>query len=253
MEGKVVFVTGGGRGIGRAIAHGFGREGARVAVAARTLSDVESVAAEITSAGGAALALQCDITDEQAVQQATAKTLEAFGRIDVLVNNAGVGSLRPIHGISRESWDRVIAVNLTGSFLCTKHVWKTMQAQRDGCVINVNSLAGRRGVANLAAYCASKWGQIGLTLSAADEGRQFGIRVNAIAPGKGDTDFRKAIAEDKSRILTAEDHVGVCLFLASDAARYITGQVIELDWFGPENGHPVGSSPAADRRGSHHR
>jgi NAD(P)-dependent dehydrogenase (short-subunit alcohol dehydrogenase family) len=140
--------------------------------------------------------------------------------------------MRPIHGTPLATWQKVLDVNLTGTFLCTKHAWKAMQTQGGGSIINISSMAGTRGVALLTAYSASKWGQIGLTLSAAEEGKPHGIRVNAIAPGKGDTAIRANITEDKSKILTAEDHVGVGVFLASDESRYITGQVIEIDWFG---------------------
>ncbi|MCS7062418.1 MAG: SDR family oxidoreductase, partial [Anaerolineae bacterium] len=150
--------------------------------------------------------------------------------------NAGIGAARPLHGTPLATWERLLAVNLTGTFLPTKHVWKTMQAQGGGSIINISSLAGTRGMALLTAYSASKWGQIGLTLSAAEEGKPYCIRVNAVAPGKGDTSMRAAIVEDKSKLLRAEDHVGVCVFLASDESRYITGQVIEIDFFG-ESGH----------------
>ncbi|MBL8055066.1 MAG: SDR family oxidoreductase [Anaerolineales bacterium] len=231
LAGKCALITGGGRGIGRAVALGFAREGAAVAVAARTPAEVEQTAAEVRALGRVALPLVCDVSDEAAVKAALQAALAEFGRLDVLVNNAGVGSVRPIHGLTRASWDHALAVNLTGTFLCTKHAWKAMQRQGGGAIVNIASLAGRRGVAHMAAYSASKWGQIGFTLSAAEEGKPLGIRVNAVAPGKGDTAMRAAVVEDKSRLLKAEDHVGVCVFLASDEARYITGQVIEVDYF----------------------
>jgi 3-oxoacyl-[acyl-carrier protein] reductase len=230
---KVAFITGGGRGIGRAVALGFAREGARVVIAARTLAEVEAVAAEIGEIGRSALALACDVSDEGQVKAAVARALERFGRVDVLVNNAGIGLARPIFGTSRLNWDRALAVNLTGTFLCTKHVWKPMVAQGSGSIINIASLAGTRGMPMMGAYAASKWGQIGFTLVTAEEGKPHHIRANAVAPGKGDTAIRAAVIEDKTRMLTADDHVGVCAFLASDESRYITGQVIEIDWFGP--------------------
>jgi len=238
LQNRVALITGGGRGIGRAIALGFAAEGAHVVVAARTALEVEAVAEEVRQMGGEALALACDVADEAQVKASVAATAARFGRLDVLVNNAGVSSLRPLHGIPLASWERTLAVNLTGTFLFTKHAWKRMQANTPsgGSIINVSSLGGRRGYPLLAAYCASKWGQIGLTLAAAEEGKPHNIRVNAIAPGKGDTAFRAQIKEDKTRLLRAEDHVGVCIFLASDEARYITGQVVELEWFGPEPG-----------------
>jgi len=231
LQDKFAFITGGGRGIGRALGLGFAREGATVALAASSQAQAEKAAEEVRALGRPALALVCDVTDEAAVQAALQRALAEFGRLDVLVNNAGLGSMRPIHGITRSSWEQAIAVNLTGTFLCTKHVWKPMQKQGGGAILNISSLVGRRGTAHMAAYAASKWGQIGFTLSAAEEGKPYAIRVNAVAPGKGDTAMRAPIAEDKTKILRAEDHVGVCVFLASDEARYITGQVVEIDFF----------------------
>jgi 3-oxoacyl-[acyl-carrier protein] reductase len=231
LHNKIAFITGGGRGIGRAVALGYAREGAHVVVAARTGSEVEAVADEVRALGQRALAVPCDVTDEAQVKTAISAALAEFGRVDVLVNNAGIGNVRPIHGLTLLNWNRVLAVNLTGTFLCTKHVWQTMQTQGEGVILNIASLAGTRGVALMSAYAASKWGQIGFTLSAAEEGKAHNIRVNAVAPGKGDTAMRAAVTEDKTQMLKAEDHVGVCVFLASAEARYITGQVIEIDYF----------------------
>jgi len=234
LQNKISFITGGGRGIGRALALGFAQEGAHVTLAARTQAEVEAVAEEVRALGQRALPVVCDVSNEEQVKAAVQAALAEFGRLDVLVNNAGIGAMRPIHGTPLATWQRVLDVNLTGTFLLTKHVWKTMQTQGGGSIINIASLAGTQGVAMLTAYSASKWGQIGFTLSAAEEGKPHSIRVNAIAPGKGDTAIRANITEDKNKILTAEDHVGVAVFLASDESRYITGQVIEIDWFGKE-------------------
>lgn len=232
LKGKVALITGGGRGIGRAIALGFAREGARVAIAARTRAEVEAVAAEIEAElGMAALALTCDIVEEEQVKNLVQAVLASFGQVDILVNNAGIGVARPVYGMTRLNWDRALAVNLTGTFLCTKHVWKPMVAAGGGSILNISSLAGTRGMPMLSAYAASKWGQIGFTLSVAEEGKPVNIRVNALAPGKGDTAIRAAVTEDKTRLLRAEDHVGAAIFLASDEARYVTGQVLELDYF----------------------
>ncbi len=237
LNEKIAVITGAGRGIGRALALGLAREGAHLALLARTESEIQAVAEQVRALGRRALPLVCDVTSEDQVKAAVKQTLAEFDRIDVLVNNAGVGAVRPLHGTPLATWERLLAVNLTGTFLPTKHVWKTMQAQGGGSIINISSLAGTRGLALLSAYSASKWGQIGLTLSAAEEGKPYRIRVNAVAPGKGNTTMRAAIVEDKSKLLQAEDHVGVCVFLASDEARYITGQVIEIDFFGEgENG-----------------
>lgn len=234
LTDRIAIVTGGGRGIGRAIALGYAREGAHIVLAARTQTEIDAVAEEIRALGRRALPLTCDVANEEQVKDTVARTLAEFGRVDILVNNAGIGSLRPIHGITLSAWERMLAVNLTGTFLFTKHVWKPMQKQGGGVIVNVASLGGRKGLPMQSAYAASKWGQIGFTLSAAEEGKPLNIRVNAIAPGRGDTAMRAAITEDKSQILKAEDHVGVCVFLASDEARFVTGQVIEIDFFGRE-------------------
>ncbi len=234
LEKKVAIITGGGRGIGRAVALGFAEEGADIVVCARTQEEIEGVAEEVRARGRRSLAVVCDVADEDQVKSLVAQTLEAFGRVDVLVNNAGVGNMRPVWAIPRKAFERVLAVKLIGTFLCTKHVWRPMRDRGGGSIINVSSLGGLRGYPLLAAYCASKWGQIGFTMACAEEGKRDNIRVNAIAPGKADTAFRAQIREDKSRMLKAEDHVGVCVFLASNESRYITGHVIPLEWFGPE-------------------
>jgi len=234
LTGKVAIITGGGRGIGRAVALAFADEGARVTVAARTTAEVEAVTRQIDARHGEALAVPCDVADEAQVRAMIRGTLEAFGRIDILVNNAGISTLRPVWGIPKASFDRTLAVNLVGTFLCTKHAWPILREAGGGSIINVSSMGGIRGYPMLSAYCASKWGQIGFTLACAEEGKPHRIRVNALAPGRADTAFRAQIKEDKSRMLKAEDHVGICVFLASDESVFVTGQVIALDWFGPE-------------------
>lgn len=239
LSGKTVLITGGSRGIGRACALQFAERGARVAIHfGSNRAAAEEALAQLPGEGH--IALQADIRDPAAVAGTVDHAVSSFGRLDVLVNNAGLGAVRPVPGTPLATWERMLAVNLTGTFLPTKHVWKLMQAQGGGSIINIASLAGRRGVALMSAYAASKWGQIGFTLSAAEEGKAHGIRVNAVAPGKGDTAMRAAVVEDKAKLLRAEDHIGVCVFLASDEARYITGQVVEIDWFG-KDGH--GSAP----------
>ena len=232
LAGKTAIITGGGRGIGRAIALGFAAEGANVVLAARTRTQIEMVAQEIQTCGGTCLPIVCDVANEQLVENLVEQTLAHFDRVDILVNNAGVGVARPIWGLSKESFESVIQTNLVGSFLCIKHVWRSMKAAGGGAIVNVASLAGIVGYPMLSAYCASKFGQIGLTKSCAEEGKPYNIRVNAIAPGKGDTAIRVNVTEDKTRMLTAEDHVGVCVFLASDESRFVTGQVIAIEWYG---------------------
>jgi len=234
LKNKVTIITGAGRGIGKAIALRFAQEGAHLVLAARTESDLNAVSKQIRSLGQQALVLPTDVTQEEQVKHLTKTTLETFGRIDILVNNAGLGSYRPIPGIHVSNWNQMIAINLTSTFLCTKHVWKAMAKQGGGSIINVSSLSGTRAYPLYAAYAASKWGQIGFTKTAAEDGKRANIRVNAIAPGKVDTAMRSAVDENKNQILKPEDCVGPVVFLASEDARYVTGQVIEIEWFGPE-------------------
>lgn len=194
LKDRIALITGGGRGIGRAIALGYAREGAHIVVAARTQAEVDIVADEIRALGQKALAITCDVAVEEQVKATLTRALDKFGRIDILVNNAGTGGgLRYIHALPLSNWERTLAVNLTGTFLCTKHVWQAMQKQGGGAIINVSSLGGRRGLPMQSAYSASKWGQIGFSLSAAEEGKPHNIRVNAIAPGRGDTAMRAQI------------------------------------------------------------
>jgi 3-oxoacyl-[acyl-carrier protein] reductase len=168
LEGKIAIVTGGGRGIGRAICLGFAREGAMVVVAARSIDQINSVANEICDQGGKAVPIECDVANEDMVKALVARTISELGRVHVLVNNAGIGTARPVWGLTRRAFEEVIQVNLVGSFLCTKHVWHPMREAGGGSIINVASLAGTIGYPMLSAYCASKWGQIGLNKSCAE-------------------------------------------------------------------------------------
>ena len=232
LKDKVAIITGGGRGIGKAIAIGFAKEGAKVIVVARTKNEIELAADEIKNSGGMCLSMTCDVSNEAEVKQMIEKCFDEFGRIDVLVNNAGVGHVRPVYSTPLESFEKILAVNLIGTFLCTKHVWQKMKSSGGGSIINISSLGGIVGYPYLSAYCASKWGQIGFSKSCAEEGKEDNIRVNVIAPGKADTGIRARIIEDKSKMLTAEDHVPLSIFLASDESKYLTGNVIPLEWFG---------------------
>ena len=234
LKDKVAIITGGGRGIGKAIAFGFANQGAHIVVAARTASEVTSVSERIQALGRESLGIVCDISNEDQVKSLIDVTIQRFGRIDVLINNAGIGSMRPVYATTLESFEKVLKVNLTGTFLCTKHVWQPMKNSGGGSIINVSSLGGLVGYPMLSSYCASKWGQIGFTKACAEEGKHDKIRVNAIAPGKADTAIRSKIKEDKTKMLTPEDQVDACVFLASDESRYITGQVISLEWFGED-------------------
>jgi len=234
LKDKVAIITGAGRGIGKALAFGFANQGATIVAAARTESEVIEVAEKVKLLGKESLGIVCDVSNEEEVKNLVSTTMNIFGKIDVLINNAGIGSMRPVYATPLESFEKVLKVNLTGTFLCTKHVWQAMKNAGGGSIVNVSSLGGLVGYPLLTAYCASKWGQIGFTKACAEEGKKDNIRVNAIAPGKADTAIRSKIKEDKSKMLTPEDQVDACVFLASDESRYITGQVISLEWFGEE-------------------
>ena len=234
LSGKTAVITGAGRGIGKAITEAFIKEGASVVLAARTSEEITLLAEQLSTSGAKAFAQTCDVTQEEQVKDLIQFAKDKFGAIHILVNNAGTGLMRPVWGTPKSGFERVIATNLTGTFLCTKHVWKQMQECGGGSIINISSLGGMEGYPLLTAYCASKWGQIGFTIACAEEGKPDRIRVNAIAPGKVDTALRAQIQEDKSRILQSGDIAGTSIFLASDESQYITGHVIPIDWFGPQ-------------------
>jgi 3-hydroxybutyrate dehydrogenase len=247
LNGKSALITGGGRGIGRAIALEFARNGARVAVAARTAEQVEQVAAEI---GGDAVALVCDVSDPESVARMFSRMREDFGNPDILVNNAGIAESATLVNTTDELWHRHLAINLSGTFYCTRAALPAMLKRGWGRVINVASIAGKSGAPYIAAYSASKHGVLGLTRSAALELATTGVTVNAICPGYVDTDMvtrgvdqitakTGRTAEEaldslkkmspQNRLVTAEEVAAIALLLASDAGRGINGQGINVD------------------------
>jgi 3-oxoacyl-[acyl-carrier protein] reductase len=235
----VALVTGASRGIGRAIALELARSGAAVAVAARDAGRVGAVVAEIEAAGGRARALALDVADADSTSAAFKELLDAEGRIDVLVNNAGITRDNLMLRMKAEEWDTVLATNLTGLFRLTQLALKPMLKQRAGRVINVTSVVGLTGNAGQANYAASKAGVVGFTRSVAREVATRGITVNAVAPGFIETDMTAAMTDKAreavagaipmGRVGTPEDVAAAVGFLASDAAGYITGQVLSVD------------------------
>ena len=241
LKDKVVIVTGGSKGIGRVYCLGVAAEGARVVVA--DVADPKSTVEEVEARGAQALGVACDVAREEDTLRLATETLARFGRIDVLVNNAALyGTLkrRPFMEIPVDEWDRVMAVNLRGLFLCSRAVFPAMKGQGAGAIINIASGTFFKGVPHYIHYTTSKGGVMGFTRSLARELGDFGIRVNAIAPGftlsgeneKNMPDEGKA-ANVRVRMLkraeVPEDLVGTLIFLASDDSRFITGQTIVVD------------------------
>lgn len=239
LDGKTAIVTGAGQGIGRGIALALAREGAKVVVNDIS-SKIMDVAKEVVNIGSEALAVRADVTNDEETKEMAKTVVERFGRIDILVNNAGIYPSKPLAEMTEEEWDRVITINLKGTFNCTKAVLPKMIEQGSGAIINISSIAGPIvGFINLTHYAASKAGVSGFTRAAALELAQHGIRVNAIAPGVIETPGTKAAGEEAlrqmeqsiplKRIGTPEDVAGLTVFLASEASSYITGQLITVD------------------------
>ena len=191
MTNKVAIVTGAGRGIGRATALAFAREGANVVLAARTVSEIDAVADEIRRAGREALSVPTDVSRKSEVESMVKQAFDRFGKVDILVNNAGVAIHNPIPRIREEDWDLIIAVNLKGVFLCTQAVFSHMCEQGHGHIVNVSSLSGRHAGARYGAYASSKFGVTGFTGVTAVEGRPHGVKSTLIEPGPADTTERE--------------------------------------------------------------
>jgi NAD(P)-dependent dehydrogenase (short-subunit alcohol dehydrogenase family) len=253
LKDKVAIVTGGGKGIGKAIAKAFVKEGATVVIAATTLSTLEAAVKEFKAMGGKAMAIQMDNTDEKQVARMVAETIKAFGKIDILVNNSGIGGpTANVVDLKLEDWSQVIAVDLTGSMLCAKEVLKHMIPRKSGNIINIGAEGGRSGDGRSgygmrAPYCCAKMGVIGLTETLAQEVGEYGIRVNCISAAavRGDRFNRviagraKALGVPEQEILQkamsnyslkrpAEEYelASCAVFLASDESSAMTGQTL---------------------------
>jgi 3-oxoacyl-[acyl-carrier protein] reductase len=238
LKEQVAIVTGGSRGIGKAAALALATQGAKIVVNyARSSEAAEAVVQEIAEAGGEAISLQADVSQSEAVDNLIKQTLDRFGRIDVLVNNAGITKDTLLLRMKLEQWQAVIDLNLTGVFLCTKAVSKIMLKQRSGRIINITSVAGQMGNPGQANYSAAKAGVIGFTKTVAKELANRGITVNAVAPGFIETDMTHDLKSDEiikfiplGRYGKPDEVAGTIRFLASDpAAAYITGQVFNVD------------------------
>jgi NAD(P)-dependent dehydrogenase (short-subunit alcohol dehydrogenase family) len=241
FEGKVAIVTGGGRGIGRAIALGLAGSGAQVVVTARTQSEIEQVAKEIEEKGGKVLPIVTDLTVPAQLEELVRETIKVFGRIDILVNNAARSFLRSLLELREDGWDKVFNTNVKAVWLLSRLVAKYMIEQKGGRIINITTVGAEKAELGMAAYGSSKAALKMLTRCMAREWAPFGILVNAVGPTLTRTDFSRplwsnpelakhvASAIPLGRIAEPEDIVGAVLFLASDAASFITGQTIYVD------------------------
>lgn len=240
LNGKVAVITGAGRGIGRAIALQFAQYGSKVVLNYRnSIAQVEELLSAIKEAGGEAIAVQADISKEDEAKKLIGEAVKTYGRLDVLVNNAGITKDNLLMKMSETDFDCVIDINLKGTFFCMKHASTVMLKQKSGKIVNISSVVGLTGNIGQVNYAASKAGVIGMTKTAARELASRGITVNAVAPGFIETDMTDALS-DKVKEATvaniplkrygiAEEVAGAVSFLASEAANYITGQVLQVD------------------------
>jgi NAD(P)-dependent dehydrogenase (short-subunit alcohol dehydrogenase family) len=241
LSGKVALVTGGGRGIGRAIALGLAQAGASLVVASRTQKEIDAVAGEIQRSGGKSLAVVTDLTVNDQLENLVQAAVREFGRIDILVNNAARSFLRSLMDLREDGWDKVFNTNVKAAWLLSRLVARRMMEQKSGRIINITTVGAEKAELGMAAYGCSKAALKMLTRCMAREWAQFGIQVNAVGPGLTKTDFSKPIwsnpevarhvsaAIPMGRLAEPEEIVGSVLFLASDAARFITGHSIYVD------------------------
>ena len=261
LAGRAAIVTGGSRGIGQAIAQRLARARARVVIAARSVDDAERAAAQIAAEGGDATAVACDVRSPSDVERLAARTLERYGRIDIVINNAGISPvLAEPQDIGEEVWDAILDTNLKGAFLLSTAAARDMIPRGSGVIINISSIAGVMPIALESAYCASKAGMIGLTKALAHDWAKYGIRVHAVAPGYIATEMNAGVRQTAEGLLARgaspgngdeafalslysgvvgrtllgrygqpEEIADVVAFLASDGARYMTGAVTMVD------------------------
>ncbi|MGQ9823625.1 MAG: SDR family NAD(P)-dependent oxidoreductase [Desulfotomaculales bacterium] len=240
LTGKVAIITGARQGIGEAVAVAFARAGADLTLVSRKIAEEDEVVGKCREAGRRVLVMQVDVADRKQVEKMVERTLETFGKVDILFNNAGVSRPAMLWKITEEQWDEVINVNLKGTFNCIQAVAGPMMAQKRGAIINVTSSAGLLGTIGQVNYTAAKGGVHALTKSAAKELARYGITVNCIAP-MAVTEMTKTIATDPrfkdkyleripmGRFAEPEEVAPAVVFLASDGARYITGQTLCVD------------------------
>ena len=242
LHGKTALITGGNGGIGLGIAKGFAQSGANVAIAGRNTVKTEEVVANLSEQNTSAIGIEVDVADEKSVDNMITNTLENFGQIDILVNNAGIGIRNLPHEYNLEDWNRVIDINLTGAFLCSKAVYPNMKTRGSGKIINIGSMTSIFGLDWAIAYASSKGGIVQLTKTLAVSWAKDGIQANSILPGWIHTDLTQGIKDNykdrydhilsripENRWGEPADLSGTAIFLASDASNYVTGVSIPVD------------------------
>jgi 2-dehydro-3-deoxy-L-rhamnonate dehydrogenase (NAD+) len=239
LHGQVAMVTGGGKGLGWAIAERLARDGASIVIVEIDRQSGEGKAIAIQSMGREALAIQTDVSKWSDVENMVQRTMAKFGRIDILINNAGImGPYLPVMEYPEDIWDKVIAVHLKGTFLCCKGVLPIMKEQESGKVVNIGSVAGKEGNANMSPYAAAKAGIICLTKTLGKEMALFNVRVNCVSPALIETDMAKEMTQEQRALLTAkiplgrlgkpEEVAAVVKFLVSDESSFVTGQCYDI-------------------------
>jgi len=227
LQGQVAVVTGAGRGIGAAIANELASFGAHILVCGRTQSHLDTTVQSIRSAQGSADALICDVSNITSVEAAARVVEQKHNRCDILINNAGIGGFGgPLHQLSAEDWDRILNTNLRGVYYCMKAFVPMMIRARAGHIVNISSLAGKNALPNGAAYAASKWGLNGLSYSAAEELREFGIRVSVVCPGSTNTGLSPHTGKDPQRMLQPEDVAHAVQMLVTQSPQSFCSEVL---------------------------
>ncbi|GAC1406055.1 MAG: 3-oxoacyl-[acyl-carrier-protein] reductase [Ktedonobacteraceae bacterium] len=231
IKNRVAIITGAGRGVGRATALSFARAGAKIVLCSRTQAQLDEVASAIMQQGGEAIAVTCDVAREEDVQVLFEQTMRVYGHIDILVNCAGIVAVKLFAEMDTETWDRVMNINLRGTFLCCRAAFGVMMEQKQGVILNISSLSGVKGVEKfpgLSAYNVSKSGVAGLTEILAVEGKAHNIRVSAVSPGAVATEMLRQAAPHLKAGMTPDDLAEILLFLADDTGRMLSGSNIEL-------------------------
>ena len=227
LAGQVAVVTGGGRGIGASIARSLARLGATTVICGRTRAGLESAAKAIAEAGGKAEVMSCDVTSLESVEAAAKRIESSLGRVDVLVNNAGIGGFGgPLHQLPPDAWDQILNTNLRGVYYAIRALAPLMIRARSGHIINISSIAGKNALPNGAAYAASKWGLNGLTYSVAEELRGHNIRVSVICPGSTNTDLSPHAGKDPAKMLQPEDVAHAVAMLVTQSPQSFVSEIL---------------------------